>query len=161
MYMGILGLSVEEKIASGMQNVYAHSGVLADYSKGDLTRQAKALLANYQQGILSGSIGVITPDDYPNEIKIKDLLYDTTGFPMVVIIAFMTALYQLVQNGDIELKHLDPRQKDVKTATTGINPSIIPNMVETVTEYQNKMVLIGALGLGGALAAYIFFRRLT
>lgn len=116
--MGILGFSVEEKIAAEMKKEFGQWPPLNTSSKGDITRQARILLGMYQDGVISGKIEPYNTEKTGIMQPQRAYLNQRSMLPDNVVIAFLESLQILVFRGEIDLKHLNPLEAKTKAKTT-------------------------------------------
>lgn len=165
MQMGILNLTIEEKVADLVFQQYGNNS--PNLSKSELVKMIRPILAIYQEGLTEGVYkpfnGEIFSDGgevyQENNQKIRSYIYQRSGIDPFVIITTMNALYIGVQNGIISVKEIDPTLQNITRETSAINtakaaieqytPKTIASILNfDVPEFISKNLLtIAGLGI--------------
>lgn len=161
-YMGVFGITWQEKIASAMYKILP-----SDLKKtirsfwggsGFNTRIIDNLYLSYLSIMREG----VKPPEYTDNqggnsaVLITPRIAQSTNVNTQIVDSFLKSLYNLSKNGTIEFSKYDPvkveREKKIQSTFT-TEKNIFSKTLEAVDKGTNKIIILSIIGLTG----YILF----
>lgn len=162
--MGMFGLSWKEKVAAKMIAILAGTEY-EDAAKsfwgpsGKNTSLVKSLHVVYTRYMTEGNEPPVPTEAITSTYTsylVKNISFET-GIPTEVVTAFLIAMYDLVQVGQIEYKLYNPMgyKKSIESAEQAKPKTGINLFAEQAGDTLNKVIIIGGLAVGAYLLTNI------
>lgn len=162
-YMGILGFSFEEKVASFIKKQMKGWAL----EKKINTTIVKNMHNEYMALMVRGfaPVAFTTPPDQSgtggdfalSSIDLADELINTTGVDGSIVMYFLKALYVLSRDGKIPISKVDPKGFQASTALRKSLPSEkgVVDALKTVAGPSKALLVIAGMGVAAYLLSQI------